>query len=449
MLNEKEHQGSYRVLFLFSIGLFAVLGVPSWIDLNGIYLQLPILLDVLPEGYSLPAYISISVQIANIFPVIYVYLFSGKNVKTVLGSLFICSLFVSIFATLFWDWVVNDHSVGLLLVSFFSGALGSMYMVTLFPFASRFTPLHISAVSVGISLSGLLPIIIAIPQQPGSDSPQFGVGTYFSILSFVVCISLIVYGVVLGFFSPLLTAHKDKIAEEEEIMEREFEDDLFEETAPLCEPGQSPEELHTKPSPEFPSLSDPLPTNAFQLFAQYWWEPLLPYFATLAWVNFLKYWLLGMYTYSVVCYQNGSSIIFWMNVGSFSGETIGRSLCAFFPSSRRVLNVLVFLQSLLFLFVIICVFYGTGPLLPAPSGGWVLVAFFSLYTLAFGYACTMHFILSPPLVNSEFPGAPHNAAERACQHLGAANQAGALLGSLLSFFIVQYSFSDFECGQTS
>lgn len=50
---------------------FLFLILASWIDLNGIWVELPLLVQVLPEGWNLPSYLTIIIQCANIGPLIF------------------------------------------------------------------------------------------------------------------------------------------------------------------------------------------------------------------------------------------------------------------------------------------------------------------------------------------------------------------------------------------
>ena len=46
------------------VDLLAVLfGISSWISINGLWVELPLLVQNLPEGWALPSYLSIIVQV--------------------------------------------------------------------------------------------------------------------------------------------------------------------------------------------------------------------------------------------------------------------------------------------------------------------------------------------------------------------------------------------------
>lgn len=60
---------SNRRIFVDILAL--LFGLGAWIGINGIYVQLPLLVNKAPEGWSLPAYMVMLVQIANLGPILY------------------------------------------------------------------------------------------------------------------------------------------------------------------------------------------------------------------------------------------------------------------------------------------------------------------------------------------------------------------------------------------
>ena len=52
-------------------GLAIAFGTASWISINGLWVELPLLVNELPESWSLASYLSIIVQIANVGPLLY------------------------------------------------------------------------------------------------------------------------------------------------------------------------------------------------------------------------------------------------------------------------------------------------------------------------------------------------------------------------------------------
>ena len=56
---------------LVLVDLLAVLfGISSWISINGLWVELPMLVNELPEGWALPSYLSIIVQVSEFINVI-------------------------------------------------------------------------------------------------------------------------------------------------------------------------------------------------------------------------------------------------------------------------------------------------------------------------------------------------------------------------------------------
>ena len=49
-------------------------GIGSWVVMNGLYVELPNLVNHLPEGWKLPAFMTVIIQIANIGPICYTLL---------------------------------------------------------------------------------------------------------------------------------------------------------------------------------------------------------------------------------------------------------------------------------------------------------------------------------------------------------------------------------------
>ena len=57
---------------LVLIDVLAILfGISSWISINGLWVELPLLVNRLPESWSLASYLSVIVQIANLGPITY------------------------------------------------------------------------------------------------------------------------------------------------------------------------------------------------------------------------------------------------------------------------------------------------------------------------------------------------------------------------------------------
>lgn len=45
-------------------------GIGAWVAINGVWVELPILVDALPENWGLPSYLVILIQVANLGPLV-------------------------------------------------------------------------------------------------------------------------------------------------------------------------------------------------------------------------------------------------------------------------------------------------------------------------------------------------------------------------------------------
>lgn len=51
--------------------LIVLFGVSSWVAVNGLWVELPVLVKKLPESWKLASYIVITTQVANLGPIIF------------------------------------------------------------------------------------------------------------------------------------------------------------------------------------------------------------------------------------------------------------------------------------------------------------------------------------------------------------------------------------------
>lgn len=51
--------------------LIILFGVSSWVAVNGLWVELPVLVDTLPESWQLASYIVITTQLANLGPLLF------------------------------------------------------------------------------------------------------------------------------------------------------------------------------------------------------------------------------------------------------------------------------------------------------------------------------------------------------------------------------------------
>lgn len=55
--------GGTNLLVFLLVVLFAI---SSWIDINGLWVELPIMVQQLPEGWHLPSYMTVIIQVKDL-----------------------------------------------------------------------------------------------------------------------------------------------------------------------------------------------------------------------------------------------------------------------------------------------------------------------------------------------------------------------------------------------
>ena len=163
--------------------LFCVFGIGSWVAINGIWAELPILLVTQPECYKLATTLSVVVQVANIGPLLYsvvkmiwhktrlndFYLEVAAVIVIVIIGIVSCVLL-----SLFWNTtaVINDesHSVVLIILSFLLALVDCTSSVVFVPFMKHFPAKYLSALFIGEGLSGVLPSALALIQGSVNNS---------------------------------------------------------------------------------------------------------------------------------------------------------------------------------------------------------------------------------------------------------------------------------------
>lgn len=182
----------YCCVFLF--------GLSTWITINGVFSQVPIFFNTLPEKYEVATLIVFIVQLSNIFPFLYsiISVFIPKRfnylIETIIIYLIIfVGLSSSILFGLFWNKTVNiagrEISLTLFIFVFLMGSVDCLTSVVYFPFISNYKYHYSSALSFGASSTGLIVGIIGLIQQPGSENPNFSVTIFSFFLAFITLVS--------------------------------------------------------------------------------------------------------------------------------------------------------------------------------------------------------------------------------------------------------------------
>ncbi|MCP9260729.1 Riboflavin transporter 2 [Dirofilaria immitis] len=152
-------------------------GSTSWLSTNSVWLQLPLLTKELPEGWSLPSYLTVVVQIATVGSLVYSIIrkywkisFPTAPVILVL-LLFCCSC--TVLMGMFWCQTFflfgQKRSVALMILLFGMALVNGTSNVLFMPYMATFNASYLTAYFVGMGLSSLFPSIISILQGSGNE----------------------------------------------------------------------------------------------------------------------------------------------------------------------------------------------------------------------------------------------------------------------------------------
>lgn len=192
--------------------LVTIFGMSAWIGVNGIFIQLPLLVISLPEGWALAAYLVVVIQAANVAPLAY-SLFRKFSLKVhedrwILGLLVVGSSMMGLLA-LFHDKTAivfgAEHSVALFVLTFFVAAISCTSSVLFMPYLRNFKAMYLMSYFVGEGLGGVIPGITALLQGIGGNPscvnitstrelyyppPRFSPHDYFLIIFTFLILSL-------------------------------------------------------------------------------------------------------------------------------------------------------------------------------------------------------------------------------------------------------------------
>lgn len=303
--------------------LACLFGIGSWVSINGMWVELPLIVPDIPEGWYLPSYLIILIQIANVGPLFITLMHRfrpGKlDERPVIYCIVALGVVASFLMAFFWSRTVmvggSPRSLPLLLLTFLLSIVDCTSSVTFLPFMMRLRPQYLTTYFAGEGLSGLVPALAALIQGVGmvhcqnatdanstAADAQLLQAVYqparFSAQVFFIFLSVMMV-VCLGAF--VLLNHHPAVARERKN-DLYFNDEL---AADKREQGLS---LHVQTAEQKPMIS-PLesargPRSSFGK-GTYSRLEVLFIFVTLAWVNALTNAVLpSVQSYSCLPYGN-------------------------------------------------------------------------------------------------------------------------------------------------
>uniref|UniRef100_A0A7E4WD93 Riboflavin transporter n=1 Tax=Panagrellus redivivus TaxID=6233 RepID=A0A7E4WD93_PANRE len=157
---------------LITYVLVGIFGSSSWLSTNSVWMELSLMVDALPEGWSLPSYLTAIIQIACIAPLIYSVLHKCTNFDipkaTVIISLLIFCTACTLLMAFFWDITGfvfgKTRSVMLIVIMFMMALVNTTSDVLFLPYMATFHPTYLTAYFVGMGFSAFIPSIFSLIQ---------------------------------------------------------------------------------------------------------------------------------------------------------------------------------------------------------------------------------------------------------------------------------------------
>ncbi|CAL9703280.1 unnamed protein product [Knipowitschia caucasica] len=199
-------------------------GLGSWVAVNGLWVELPLIVNTLPEGWDLPSYLTVIIQLANLGPMLVTLMYKlcpGRQKERVVIYSILCVGVVScLLLALFWDRTSliggAPRSTAFFIITFFLALVDCTSSVTFLPFMMQLPAKYITTYFIGEGLSGFIPGVIALAQGVGIAKcvnstqttgnysntedmwffqtqylpPHFSTEVFFILLALMMCISM-------------------------------------------------------------------------------------------------------------------------------------------------------------------------------------------------------------------------------------------------------------------
>ncbi|XP_061787177.1 solute carrier family 52, riboflavin transporter, member 2 [Nerophis lumbriciformis] len=211
--------------------LTALFAMGSWVSVNSLWVQLPVIVRDLPEGWNLPAYLSVLIAFGNLGPVavtITHHCAPGRlNERLVIHFIQGLAVVASALLAIFW-WhkvtvVGQERSVPFFFFTFVLSLVCCTSNVTFLPFMFRYPPQYIRTFFIGQGLSALFPCVVALGQgvgklecrsvngtvQPHYLKEHFPAQNFFWFLFVMLCVSALSF---LALTRRPLPSHQDHAA---------------------------------------------------------------------------------------------------------------------------------------------------------------------------------------------------------------------------------------------
>lgn len=194
--------------------LFVVLALSTWLDINGVWVELPLIVNRLPEGWALPSILSFAIALSNAAPILLMLLKliykQRLDERIFIYAEIIIGMIACGLMAQFWNktkWFAGaQRSVFFIIFIFLLGTLDTTSTVTYSDYMKRYHAKLVNALFLGESLTALIPSILALIQGIGGEvicsnnsthpeysTPRFSVQVYFWMFAAIIFSSLIAF----------------------------------------------------------------------------------------------------------------------------------------------------------------------------------------------------------------------------------------------------------------
>ncbi|CAG6021810.1 unnamed protein product [Menidia menidia] len=155
--------------------LACAFGLGSWVAVNGLWVELPLIVNTLPEGWELPSYLTVIIQLANLGPLLVTLMHKlcpGRlSERVVICSILSIGVLSCVLLAFFWDRTTviagASHSTAFFIITFFLSLVDCTSSVTFLPFMMQLPAKYITTYFIGEGLSGFIPGVVALAQGVG------------------------------------------------------------------------------------------------------------------------------------------------------------------------------------------------------------------------------------------------------------------------------------------
>lgn len=210
---------------LYIHALACAFGLGSWVSINGLWVELPLIVNVLPERWDLPSYLTVIIQLANLSPLLVTlaHKFCPGRLREnlVIYAVLSIGIVACVLLAFFWKqttvFLGQPRSTAFFILTFFLALVDCTSSVTFLPFMMQLPAKYITTYFIGEGLSGLVPGLVALAQgvgmskclnvsyvsnnltEPGNPTfivethylpPNFSTEVFFSFLAVMTAVSL-------------------------------------------------------------------------------------------------------------------------------------------------------------------------------------------------------------------------------------------------------------------